>query len=95
MGTFLLFFVKVKLYFGKVKVFASATTEDVDDVIAGGLKVGSRIKGLRDENLTFLAVVFGLVQIADHDKPKSKREILSIHSNNLEEKLSLLLLDWT
>lgn len=36
---FLLFLVKVKLYFGKVKVFASTTTEDVDNVVAGCLKV--------------------------------------------------------
>ena len=66
----LLIFTEIKFYFGKVKIFTGATSEDVNYVIACGLKVRGGVKSLRDENLAILAVFFWLMQVADHVKPK-------------------------
>lgn len=68
-GLYLLILGEVQLDFREIKVFSSATTENVNHIVASCFEMRSRIKSLGDENLTVLAIVLWVVQIANHDKP--------------------------
>ena len=68
-GVILLIFTEIELDSGEVEILASATAEDVDYIVAGGLKVRGRIESLGDKNLALLAVVLWLVKVANHYEP--------------------------
>lgn len=55
-------------HFGKVKVFAGAASEYVQDVQASSLEVRCRIVRLGDEELAGRAVLSGLENVADLDE---------------------------